>query len=365
MPNTKISALTTATALAGTETFPVVQSTTTKKVTINKLIEDRDIVRFGRTDGVIDRLIDFNGDTVSGNTVVGSWANLLSTYPAASNSGMSVLVENAGNNTVGIPCEAYSNGVDWLIVNGEAVLYSNAIWKKIVEPAATFTRAVTDYTFASANGGIETKITAVGVHGLTTAVAVGAYLPITASTNVGTQDIPWTVGLYLITAIDVDTTGVAITVLKDYVAGELQQPTIALAGTEIEVARIHLPPITDTGSFRWAISTENTGTSTKNTRIRFGDLAESIATADEVYLHTDTTQTTLGGTGGVFNYGGVTTTNAGFHNPTQTSGTGASAGNPSATTTQTNVSTDIIITTSIATANDVVHIRKATFWWNP
>lgn len=357
MPNTKISALTTATALAGTETFPIVQSTTTKKVTINKLIEDRDIVRFGRTGGVIDRLIDFNGDTVSGNTVVTSWANLLSTYPAASNSGMSVLVENAGNNTVGLPCEAYSNGVDWLIVNGEAVLYNNAIWKKIVAPAATFIT----YTFATANGGAETKITGAGVHGLTAAVAVGAYIRISANTG-GT--VPWTVGLYQITAVTDG--GSDLTVVNSFPgAGLLGAPTIALAGTELEVERLHLPPLTDTGSFRGAISTENTGTSSKPTRIRFGDLAESIATADEVFLHTDTTATTLGGTFGVFNYDAVTNKNAGFHNPTQVSGTGAATGNPSATTTQTNTATDIIITTSIATANDVVHIRKLTIWWNP
>lgn len=357
MPNTKISALTSASTLAGTETLPIVQSTTTKKVTVDKVIQDMDIVRFGRTGGVIDRLIDYNDATVSGNTVVGSWADLLSTYPAASNSGMSVLVENAGDNTVGLPCEAYSNGVDWLIVNGEAVLYNNAIWKKIVAPAATFIT----YTFTIANGGAETKITGAGVHGLTTAVAVGAYIRISANTG-GT--VPWTVGLYRITAVTDG--GSDLTVVNSFPgAGLLGAPTIALAGTELEVERIHLPPLTDTGSFRWAIATENTGTSTKNTRLRFGDAAESISTADQVYLHADTTATTLGGTGGVFNYNGVTTTNAGFHNPTQVSGTGAATGDPSATTTETNVTTDIILTTSIATANDVVNIRKLTIWWNP
>ena len=364
MPNTKISALTTATALAGTETLPVVQSTTTKKITVNKVIQDMDIVRFGRTTGVIDRLIDYNGDTVSGNTVVASWANLLSTYPAASNSGMSALVENAGNNEVGWPCEAYSNGVDWLPVNGEVVLYNQPHMVRVTAPATTFTRSVTNYTFSAGATAQETKITCVGVHGLTAANAVGSYIAITGNTTVGASVVSWALGLYKITAITLDTTGVDITVLRDYVVN-LHQPTISLAGTDIEITRVKIPPMTDTGSLRWELIGKHFGTNSKELKVRFGDSGVAIGTASTVLTHTDTTGTTLASYSGIFNYDGVTNKNECNHNSTFVAGVGSGTGTPAVTTIQTNVTTDLIITGMVSVANDGLKLRKLLVRWNP
>lgn len=99
----------------------------------------------------------------------------------------------------------------------------------LVEPAATFTNA------AVSNSGGKVKLTSAGAHGLTAAVAVGASIYVSAGTN-------WTVGFYSILSLDLDTTGVAITIDLTYDAG-LGVPTIALANTQVSMAILALPPL--------------------------------------------------------------------------------------------------------------------------
>ena len=362
MPNTKISADPAVTVLNGADIIPIVQSATNKIVSISDFIELLDLARYGRTSTVIDRLIDFNGDTVSGNTEVDSWADLVATYPAASNTGMSVLVKNAGDNTIGVPCTAWSNGVEWLIIGGDTMLTTTTPKMKLLSPAATFTPGA-GYTLTQGATPQETIIASTGVHGFTTGAPSGTpqYIPITANTG---GSVPWTVGLYKITNVPNTT---SITVLRDYVAGAgvMGNPTIALAGTEFEVLRVHLPPLTDTGAARWLICTENsTSVNTKETRVRFGAAGVAMASATELATHTDITGTTLVGIGGLFNYGGVTNTNSTISNIAQLT-TGSATGNPVNSSIQTNVTTDLIVTMLIATANEFIELRKATFWWNP
>lgn len=101
-----------------------------------------------------------------------------------------------------------------------------------ISPAATFTSTTVDD-----NGG-SVRLTSSGAHGLTTAVAVtpgNVNLYISAGTN-------WTPGLYEITGLDTDTTGVAITINLAYDA-TLGSPTIALANTEMILASLEIPEL--------------------------------------------------------------------------------------------------------------------------
>lgn len=100
-----------------------------------------------------------------------------------------------------------------------------------ITPAATFTAT----TASSASGGTKTTLTSAGAHGLTSAVAVNKHLYISAGTN-------WTAGFYNISSIDVDTTGVAVTIDVAYNAS-FGSPTIALAGTEVTFRTIQIPPL--------------------------------------------------------------------------------------------------------------------------
>ena len=111
------------------------------------------------------------------------------------------------------------------------VLSKSGAEVKLIEPAATFTSA----TPSSAASGADTLLTSAGVHGLTSAVAVGASIYISAGTG-------WTVGFHTITAIAVDTTGVTIQIDTPYSAS-MDTPTIALANTEVTLATISVPAL--------------------------------------------------------------------------------------------------------------------------
>ena len=137
----------------------------------------------------------------------------------------------------------------------------------IIGIAATFIN-----TTPTDSGVGTTTLTSAGVHGLTNAVAVtpgNVYLEVTAGTG-------WTPGLYLITAIDADTTGVAITIDYPFDAG-LGTPTISLITTEIPIHTATIPPLTanaflelDT-NFAYTNSGNN-----KTSRIRFGGVSGTL-----------------------------------------------------------------------------------------
>lgn len=98
----------------------------------------------------------------------------------------------------------------------------------LVEPAATFVTL----TYDDDSGSV--RLNSAGAHGLTAAVAVGEDIYITWATGTGVN------GFYEVTALDADTTGVAITIDLSYVVG-LGTPTVAVANTEVTVATITVP----------------------------------------------------------------------------------------------------------------------------
>ena len=98
----------------------------------------------------------------------------------------------------------------------------------LVEPAATFV------TLTYNNNGGKVRLVSAGAHGLTAAIAVGASVYVTWATGAGVS------GLYAVTALDADTTGVAITIDLTYVLG-LGTPTVAVANTEVTLASVTIP----------------------------------------------------------------------------------------------------------------------------
>lgn len=98
----------------------------------------------------------------------------------------------------------------------------------LVEPAATFV------TLTYNNNAGNVRLASAGAHGLTAAIAVGASVYVTWATGTGVN------GLYEVTALDADTTGVAITIDLPYVLG-LGTPTVAVANTEVTLASVTVP----------------------------------------------------------------------------------------------------------------------------
>jgi hypothetical protein len=98
----------------------------------------------------------------------------------------------------------------------------------LVEPAATFV------TLTYNDNGGSVRLASAGAHGLTAAIAVGASIYVTWATGTGVN------GLYEVTALDADTTGVAITIDLAYVVG-LGTPTVAVANTEVTLASVTVP----------------------------------------------------------------------------------------------------------------------------
>lgn len=176
-----------------------------------------------------------------------------------------------------------SNGTQWNIDGGRAAVYrTGAASNAIIFPAATFTSA---YTIDSNAGNV--RITSAGAHGLTTAIAITAgdsYISITGCTNM-------TAGLYKITALDVDTTGVKITILLTYSAS-ITVTAITLAnGADTTLLSVTIPPITANGSVivdaSWGWTTD-AGAVAKNPSIKLGGTsfsAPTASTAASVAMH--------------------------------------------------------------------------------
>ena len=98
----------------------------------------------------------------------------------------------------------------------------------LVQPAATFITLTYE-----TNAGL-VRLVSAGAHGLTAAVAVGASVYVTWATGTGVN------GLYAVTALDTDTTGVKITINLPFVAG-LGTPTVAVANTVVTLASVTVP----------------------------------------------------------------------------------------------------------------------------
>lgn len=98
----------------------------------------------------------------------------------------------------------------------------------LVQPADTFV------TLTYSDDGGLVQLDSAGAHGLTAAVAVGESIFVTWATGTGVD------GFYEVTALDADTTGVAITIDLPFVAG-LGTPTVAVANTPVTLASVVVP----------------------------------------------------------------------------------------------------------------------------
>ena len=122
-----------------------------------------------------------------------------------------------------MPNQVFSQGTPWISRNATASVSA-------VSPAATF--VVTSLTDT---GGGTTRLNASGAHGFTNAANVGKYVYISSGTN-------WTPGFYLVTAIDVDTSGVQITISQTYSAS-LGNPTLIVVGADFTFQTITVPAL--------------------------------------------------------------------------------------------------------------------------
>lgn len=216
------------------------------------------------------------------------------------------------------------------------VLAKSAVATKLIEPAATFTA-----TTPTDGGSGTIVLTSAGAHGLTAARAVGASIYISAGTG-------WTVGFYPITAIDLDTTGVAITITGTFDVG-MGSPTIALANTEVTLTTIDIPILSANSMFEYEASWSFTNSAnTKTLRTRFGG-----------------TQVTATGPTTTASYSvRKIITNRGATNSqiVTTALADGSLGNTTASyvslSIDTSVSTSLTITAQPTTANELVHLER-------
>jgi hypothetical protein len=122
----------------------------------------------------------------------------------------------------------YDVGTQPMLRSFPALLIGQITPIGLVQPAATFATL----TYETDAGLV--RLVSAGAHGLTTAIAVGASVYVTWATGTGVN------GLYAVTALDADTTGVKITINLPYVVG-LGTPTVAVANTVVTLASVTVP----------------------------------------------------------------------------------------------------------------------------
>jgi hypothetical protein len=280
---------------------------------------------------------------------------------------------NPGNNVVdpddrrtvrGRPALIFSNPDSgrWECADGETLLVreahtapaSGSISFDVTCPAATW---IGTYTFATANGGLETKVTSAGggLHGLTTAANLGAMIEVTAGTG-------WTPGLYKLTVIE--DSADELTIDHPY-AGGLGQPTFTLvngSSAEVVMKRIKIPALSVDGGVRWGVSYDCTGTNSKRLRVRYGAAGVAVASAIEYGNPTaDTAGNTVVFNGG-FDNRGATNRQIGHHNSASGTGTGTTSGSPATSQIESNVATDLLLTAHISVAGDMIQLSRFAAW---
>lgn len=239
--------------------------------------------------------------------------------------------------------EYVSDGTYWrLCPTGEAILHRDGVQGTIaIQPAATFTSA----TPSSAAAGADTLLTSAGVHGLTSAVAVGASIYISAGTG-------WTVGWHAITAIAVDTTGVTIQIDTPYNAG-FGTPTISLVGTELTLKSVTVPVMTPTGALE--IDTAFGYTSNASDKVPKIQLNTTA-----FYAPAATTNVCARPTPLVIRNRGATNSQVGSFASANAAGNGTNGTAPPTGTVDTSVSTTLKWTAQPAAANLRVWVEYAT-----
>ena len=305
--------------------------------------DELDALGYTKWDSVNNELLA-NGVVVSGTYTVDDYTDIPT---ASTNTDLNVVVRNMGVNTAyynSIPL--HSDGTAWSILGGECLFASYATQINFISPAATFTSA----TATSINGGTDIRLTSAGAHGLTSAVAVGKKIYVSAGIN-------WTPGPYTIKTIAVDTSGLVIDLEEPFVAS-MGSPTIALAGTEFTPFSFTLPPLQSTSHIRWDVSFEFpvASTSTKRTKIVLG----STEFANVNHNGASTLMDRF--TGGVSNESS-TSVNRSWFTLAATSGVGTGTGSGSvAGAEDTSSAKTVSIKLTMGTANDVLAVNRWAFW---
>lgn len=187
--------------------------------------------------------------TISGFETSGSGshtpvANFSALPLASANEDAVILVQN--------PRIAYqSDGIDWIPLNGYAVLKAASDAPAVIHPN-------TGLTWTAANNGSgKVRLTSNAAHGLTTSPAVGASLYSTTTQN------NWIADTFHEIAAIVSTTQIDLT--TDI--GSLGIPVFAEAGDEVTVATVTIPPLSPNGGIEIDHTWTYTPASTNSKRV--------------------------------------------------------------------------------------------------
>lgn len=238
----------------------------------------------------------------------------------------------------------YIRGSDGAVAMTVPLITHSSVRVALVEPAATFTSA----TPSTAAAGADTLLTSAGVHGLTSAVSVGASIYISAGTG-------WTVGFHTITAIAVDTTGTTIQIDTPY-SGSMGTPTIALANTEVTLATIAIPALAANGYIEtdWTYSWPSSGNN-KIYRLKYGGTQFLAMTA---------TTSVNARTSIMISNRGATNSQIGGSSIGNSSGFGTTTPIAPSGSVDSSISQNIVLTVQPAVANEVcVSERYITIVW--
>lgn len=371
MADQKISELTAATAIDGTEQIPILQAGVNKRYSINGTLFDKEVVSFDGTnfrdksdniititgDGLVlqDLLdadfvrVDVNGDLIDGSSAVISGTLTAATnadLPAASGvSGKIYASLDPGDNGVyGLPADCYSDGSKYRFMGGAAIIAAASLARKITCPAATFTGT---YTLADSAGSV--SVSSAGVHGLSTA---GQYVVITAGTG-------WTLGQVKIASVtDTDT----IVLDHAYDVG-LGQPTFALAGSNFVARRIKLPPLNNDSRVMTRITYDHSKAASGSTALWMEHVAlagalGSVSGSDFYNPAAQTTDAPIVHAIPGFFCASSATTKKGLQVKTDNDGFGLNTvGDETTWELAHTLETEILIAMNIASANDSIEIN--------
>ena len=302
-------------------------------------------------------LLDSNGVSISDPLAY----NKLSDAPAASTMvGKAVIIKSLAGNAGGIPHPIYAPTADkWELLGGMAVIDRGTPNRRMTPPAATFIGA---YTMASVNGGLETKITGTGVHGLLTATVItggNTYIKIRESSGSN-----WVAGLYKITACT--DAGNDFTIDHPYSAS-FGQPVFNLAGDYFIARRIAMPAMSSVGGLIGVLTYKFTASAAAK-----GFIVEIVATGGAegsgyaIWTPNEDVSTNNNVDRGEFGFNNIGATNiqhrAGA--PTDVDGWGAiSAADTQGVigAVETSAGFDLLIRAKLGAANDIAIIRNYLF----
>lgn len=187
-------------------------------------------------------LINKDGTIISGQPTVADWATLLSTYPAATNQYLHVLVTGIGpNGTLFM-----SNGTNWVPSQGSYLLGR-------ATATVPYVVANSGITWTAATNAGKVRLTSSAAHGIT-AASNNAYMYLVSG---GTGWVAKT--KHKITFVDATHIDLPET---DFVTS-MGVPVFSLVNDDLVAAEYTVPPLTETSSIEAIQSMSNGGVGTK------------------------------------------------------------------------------------------------------